>query len=191
MRFTTKLIVLSFFLAGSMTAAQDIKPQLPYLDRGACPFECCTYRRWSVEKDTVVYKQRDTGSGMAFRVRKGEHVTGVTGIVVTVKPGKVEVKRARSIGQDRKVRVKAGDILYVLHYMGEGYFKVWFRGKTYDEELPAPPDLVSKTPAPREDADFRVVSEPDAVWWVQVKNGRGQIGWTKQTDHFGNMDACG
>jgi len=179
------------FLAGSITAAQDIKPAIPYLDRGACPFECCIYRRWTVEAGTVVYKQRSADSGVAFRLKKGEHVTGVTGIVVTVNPGKVVVKRARTIGQEAKVRVKPGDVLYVLHYQGEGVFKVWFRGKTYDEELPAPPDLVSKTPVPREDADFRVVSEADAVWWVQVKNARGEIGWTKETDHFGNMDSCG
>ena len=191
MRFIYKLILVACFLAGSMTAAQDIKPPLPYLDRGACPFECCTYRRWTVEKDTVIYKQRSADSGVAFRLKKGDRVTGVTGIVITATPGKVQVKKARSIGQDRKVRVKPGDVLYVLHYMGEGFFKVWFRGKTYDEELPAPPDLVSKTPPAREDADFRVVSEPDAVWWVQVRNARGQIGWTKQTENFGNMDACG
>jgi len=191
MRFTNTVILLLLFLAGSLVAAQDIKPSLPYLDNGACPFECCTYRRWTVEKDTVIYKQRSTTSGVAFQVKKGEQVTGVTGVVITANPGRVVVKKAQTIGQDRKVRVKPGDILYVLHYQGEGFFKVWFRGKTYDEELPAPPDLVSKTPPAREDANFRVVSEADAVWWVQVRNKRGQIGWTKQTDHFGNMDACG
>lgn len=190
MGFTNK-VILVILLAATLTSAQDIKPPLPYLDRGACPFECCTYRRWTVEADTIIYKQRSEASGVAFRVRKGEHVTGVTGIVITTRPGKVIVKKATTIGDAPKARVSPGDVLYVLHYQGEGFFKIWFRGKTYDEALPGPPDLVSKAAPAREDANFRVVSGSDSVWWVQVKNARGQVGWTKQNDHFGNMDACG
>lgn len=185
MRFAGRVILFSLFLAGSITTAQDIKPPSPYLDHGACPFECCTYRRWSVEKDTVIYTQRSTTSGVAFRVKKGEHVTGVTGVVITARAGQVLVKKAQTIGQDRKVRVKPGDILYVLHYEGEGFSKIWFRGKIYSDEIPR----IGADNKPS--ADFQVVSKADAVWWVQVKNSRGQIGWTKQTDNFGNMDACG
>jgi hypothetical protein len=84
------------------------------------------------------------------------------------------------------VRVKPGDILYVLHYEGEGFSKIWFRAKIYSDEIPQ-----LSGPGSQPSADFRVLSEPDSIWWVQVKNARGQIGWTKQTDHFGNMDACG
>jgi len=186
MRFTIRVMILSIFLAGSLTSAQDIKPPSPYLDRGACPFECCTYRRWTVEANTVIYKERTTTSGVAFRVKKGERVNGVTGVVITVKPGKVIVKKPQTIGQDRKVHVKAGDILYVLHYEGEGFSKIWFRGKIYSDEIPPLPG-----PDNKPSTDFQIVSKADAVWWVQVKNSLGQIGWTKQTDHFGNMDACG
>ena len=185
MRFAKTVVLLSFLFAGSMAAAQDIKPPTPYLDRGACPFECCTYRRWTVEADTVVYKQRSETSGVAFRVKKGDHVTGVTGIVVTLKPGKVVVKKAHVLDQDRKLRLKPGDVFYLLHYEGEGYSKIWFRGKIYSDEIPLPGTGQAASAA------FQVVSEPDTVWWVQVKNSRGQIGWTKQHDHFGNMDACG
>ncbi len=188
MRFVGRVILFSLFLSGSISTAQDIKPPSPYLDHGACPFECCTYRRWSVDKDTFIYRQRSIKSDIAFRVKKGEHVTGVTGVVITSRPGVIEVKKARTIGQDRKVRVKPGDILYVLHYEGEGFFKIWFRGKIYSDEIPALNDGGNKSSS---DPNFRLVSKPESVWWVKVKNARGQIGWTKQTDNFGNMDACG
>ena len=191
MRLISLVILLSSLVAGSTTTAQDIKPPIPYLDRGACPFECCTYRRWTVEKDTVVYTQRSTTSAVAFRVKKGEHVTGVTGVVMTVKPGKVIVKKAKTIGEESKARVKPGDILYSLHYAGEGIYKVWFRGKLYDEEMPTSPYLITKVPIEQREEYLHVVNEPDWTWWVQVKNSRGQIGWTKQHDHFGNVDACG
>src|SRR2546423_13519712 len=125
MRLTSAAILISLFIIGPATSAQDIKPPLPYLDRGACPFECCTYRRWTVEADTFIYKERSIKSDIAFQVKKGQHVTGVTGIVVTLKPGKVVVKKAQTLDQDRKVRLKPGDIFYLLHYEGEGYSKIW------------------------------------------------------------------
>jgi hypothetical protein len=190
MRLAIGTICLSFFL-GQSAPAQDVKPPIPYLDRGACPFECCTYRRWTVEKDTVVYTQRSTVSGVAFRVKKGEYVRGMTGVVITVKPGKVIVKKAKTIGEEPQARVKPGDILYSLHYAGEGIYKVWFRGKLYDEEMPSSPYLITTVAPEQREEYLHVVNEPDWIWWVRVKNSRGQIGWTKQHEHFGNMDACG
>jgi len=29
------------------------------------------------------------------------------------------------------------------------------------------------------------------VWWVQIRNGQGRIGWTDQADRFDGTDACG
>jgi hypothetical protein len=157
--------------------AQDPRPPANYADNGACPFECCTYRRWSVTKDTVLYQQRSEKSAVAFRVRKGEHVTGLTGVVITLKPGKAAVKKPTTIGEGkRKIRVKPGDGLYLLHYLGEGFYKTWFRGVTYDLEM--------------SDA-IQVLTEPDTVWWVKVKNNRNQIGWSRQNGNFGDVDACG
>ena len=30
-----------------------------------------------------------------------------------------------------------------------------------------------------------VLSEPRTVWWVQVRNRRGEVGWTSQPEAFG------
>jgi hypothetical protein len=179
-------------LATSVCLAQGTKPPTPYSDYGACPFECCTYRRWTVEADTFLYDQRSIKSGIAFRVKKGDHVTGITGVVVTLKPGTVIVKKPMTIGlTGRKVRVKTGDILYLLNYMGEGVYKIWFRGKIYQHEMPTAPGLISKEPVGKREAFLHVVSQPDCIWWVRVKNRLGQVGWSRQNDHFGNMDSCG
>src|SRR5438270_9984968 len=112
-------IFISLFFVSPVTSAQNPKPPIPYFDLGACPFECCTYRRWTVEADTILYKQRSTTSRVAFRVKKGDHVTGLTGVVVTLKPGRAIVKKERTIGLVRKARMKPGSILYLLNYMGE------------------------------------------------------------------------
>lgn len=190
MRLTIATLLLLLFVS-AVVPAQDVKPPTPYLDNGACPFECCTYRAWTVEKDTLLYNQRSTTSGNAFRVKKGDRVTGLTGVVVTLKPGRVLVKKARMIGVDHKIRVKPGDILYLLHYSGEGIYKIWFRGKIYEEEMPTAPGLITKTPLEQREEYLHVIAEPETEWWIKVKNQRGQVGWTKQNDHFGNMDACG
>jgi hypothetical protein len=185
-------IVFPSVLLATSIHGQPSRPPANYRDNGACPFECCTYRRWSVDADTVIYKDQSEKSGVAFRVRKGEHVVGLTGVVITLKPGKAIVRKATTIGQDRrKIRVKPGDVLYLLHYMGEGFYKIWFNGRIYENEMPTAPDEIGKPPAGRKQESIEAQSEPDTVWWVKVRNSRNQIGWSKQNDHFGNMDACG
>lgn len=178
-----RIVCPSLLLVTSVYSGQTPRPPVNYADYGACPFECCTYRRWSVVKDTVLYKERSEKSGEAFRVRKGEHVTGLTGVVITLNPGKASVRKATTIGTGRrKTQVRPGDVLYLLHYEGEGIYKIWFRGGIYENEISTAADVNGK---------MQLMNEPDNVWWVKVKNSRNQIGWSKQTKNFGEMDACG
>src|SRR5437899_7302517 len=32
------------------------------------------------------------------------------------------------------------------------------------------------------------LSRPQYVWWAKIKNGKGQVGWTDQTDRFTHID---
>lgn len=178
-----RIVCPSLLFVTSVYSGQTPRPPVNYADYGACPFECCTYRRWSVVKDTVLYKERSEKSGEAFHVRKGEHVTGLTGVVITLKPGKASVRKATTIGTGRrKTQVKPGDVLYLLHYEGEGIYKIWFRGGIYENEVSSAADVNGK---------IQLLNEPDNVWWVKVKNSRNQTGWSKQDKNFGDMDACG
>jgi hypothetical protein len=187
-----RIVCLSLLLVSSVYSGQNLRPPTNYQDYGACPFECCTYRRWSVVADTVVYTQRSASSGVAFRVKKGDHVIGLTGVVITLRPGKAIVKKAATLGiGKRRTQVKPGDILYLLHYEGEGVYKIWFQGSIYEHEMPTAPDSVSKVATEKRQESIQVLSEPDYVWWVKVKSSRGQIGWSKQDKNFGDMDACG
>jgi hypothetical protein len=60
------LLVPNFTVAGE----QNTKPRLPYLDWGACPFECCTYREWVAIAPIDVYKSRDEKSNVVFKLKK-------------------------------------------------------------------------------------------------------------------------
>lgn len=88
------------------------EPPKVFIDKGACPFECCTYREWTVKKDTLLYDQVD-GKKVVGKAIKGTRVTGVTGEVHTI---------------TRKVKVSDGQELYLLTYQGEGFWKVWQDG---------------------------------------------------------------
>ncbi len=43
-------------------------PKLPFIDRGACPFECCNnYGKWTARLSQRAYKSSSKESGLAFR----------------------------------------------------------------------------------------------------------------------------
>jgi hypothetical protein len=174
-------LTILFFLSGNLSA-QTLK--LPFKDVGACPFECCTYREWTANKDTILYQQMKDGSPLAFKVRKKETVTGITGVVITTKPGigkalkdvTVEIYEDNSQRQ-KKIKFRKGELLKLLTYQGEGFYSVWHQGKTYSVNL--------------DDGNIKQLSRPISIWWVKIKNKKGQTGWTKLPENFDNMDSCG
>ena len=30
----------------------------------------------------------------------------------------------------------------------------------------------------------KIIEHPESVWWVQIRNSRGQVGWTNEPDKF-------
>ncbi len=162
--------------------AQNLK--MPFRDVGACPFECCTYREWRATKDTVLLKNMSGGSTAVFKVRKGEKVEGVTGVVITTEAGiGIAAQNTNLEYYDKKrnevvnVGIKKGERFLILTYLGEGNYKVWYKGRMLQGNLDYP--------------HLKKISEPKSVWWVKIKNSKGQIGWTKLTDNFDDTDACG
>jgi hypothetical protein len=188
-------LLTSFCVLAALSVRPASAQRLPprdYEDRGACPFECCTYREWSVKADTTLYKSRAKNAPAVFRVKKGERVTGLTGVVVTLVPGKAVARKPTTIGDGaRKVLLKVGDVLYLLHYEGEAVYKIWFRGRIYEETIMSAPVVVYADPEERAREPIQMLSEPRTVWWVKVRNRRGQVGWSRQPEHFDDMDACG
>ena len=165
--------VTAVFIGGAH--AQSNGPRMPYVDNGACPFECCTYREWTVEKPTVAHREMRDSSPVTFRMKKGERVTGVTGTVITTRAGIVRVLKNTTLDN---VKLRRGDNLYLLTYLGEGFSKIWYKGRIFQGD-------------PNDDVLFKETRKPIDVWWVKVKNRRGQTGWSRQPDNFGNKDQCG
>jgi hypothetical protein len=161
---------------------------MPYLDWTACPFECCTYREWGVTKATVVWKERRKGP-VAFHLRPGDRVIGLNGVVETRKPGRVRILKDIELDDEHPVKLRPGDVVYALHYLGEGYELFWFNGQTHSDQIG--PFEVDKE-EPSSEATLWVESLPETVWWVKVKNAEGLAGWTMVDHNFDpyDMDAC-
>ena len=153
-------------------------------DVGACPFECCTFREWTVEADTQLHARPVVKSPVIASAKKGSKVLGITGTVVVTKPGEFQV---RTPGVDGYA---VGDSVWVYTQLGEGYFKTWHKGDW--DRLEAAFMYEGATSCEDDHTCWGVrKSFPKSVWWVKVKNQRGLIGWTKDHLNFGNLDSCG
>lgn len=94
-------------------AVATVLPPKIFIDPGACPFECCTYREWSVKADTQLFEKIQSKKKIG-QAQKGTFVTALTGEVHTV-----------------PLKMKEG--FYLLTYEGEGFWKIWQNGKVKSE----------------------------------------------------------
>lgn len=74
------------------------------------------------------------------------------------------------------MQIKKGEIVYLLTYHGEGTYRMWFNGKLIDGDC---------------SMAISILEVPGFIWWAQIRNSRGQVGWTNETINFDNKDACG
>lgn len=166
---TAMALLLALLVFGVRTArtAEEQKPPALHIDRGACPFECCTYREWVARTDVTLLDTPNAKSAVG-QIKKGEKVLALTGEVHSV-PLRVVVHKDYP-----EAGVKTGDTVYVLHYEGEGYWKAWHDGKIVDlEDFPG------------------TGTKPKTTWWVRLKTSSGAIGWAVEQRNFDNEDACG
>lgn len=167
-------------------AKQSAEHPAVYIEKGACPFECCTYGEWQTRKTTIAYAKPDEHSKVVGKFLAGTKVTAITGEVRSV-AGRFVVTKPHE-------QYRPGDIIWVYAYGGEGLFSVWFNGEMTGEELGFSPyndDTNDGTKC--EDASDcwgKLDKKLQSEWWIKIKSKEGWIGWTKQPDNFGGKDEC-
>jgi hypothetical protein len=135
-------VLLGILFDGPRFAAHGPEPSVPrtpYEDAAACPFAGCVYREWVANEAVAVLQQRRPGAAVAFHLTKGERVQAISGVVVTLTPGRLGSNCGDGSNQCAETNLE----------------------------------------------------QPQSVWWVQIRNAKGQIGWTDQPEKFGNKDAAG
>ena len=180
------LILFACIVSLSFQARLQSKPPSVYVDKGACPFECCSYRKWKTEKTAVAYARPDKRSRVVGRFRAGTDVIALTGEVRTI-PGKFVILK-----QHEKYR--PGDVLWVYTPLGEGFYKVWFKGRMYDEGLDYMSGPFEKShPSCEETPNCwgKLERKLQVEWWVKIRSAEGWVGWTDRAENFSNKDSCG
>ena len=170
---------------GAVAAEGDLHPS-QFVDDGACPFECCTYREWRVERETVLHAAPQVDSRFVGRLKPEETVDALTGQVVTT-PARFIVKRDHD-------RFRRDDSFWVYTYLGEGYFKIWRDGSMQEEQLDFSP--YGGTGGDRCQESERVcwgqLDRPlKMTWWIKLRDRRGIEGWSSEQENFSGADACG
>jgi len=91
-------------------------------------------------------------------------------------------------GDKPVLSLQPGELVYTLHYLGEGSELFWYKGQVYSDQISAgKPD--PDPPPPQ--LNVQVLSLPKYTWWAKITNKAGDVGWTNETHKFGNVDACG
>lgn len=139
------------------------QPPIPKEYPGACPFEGCNFGRWRVNKPLAFYADRNDSSPIVFRANKGERVKAITGVQVITSAGRLTVIKPVV---ENGVRLNRGESFDFIRAGEEGGYELWYKGKGL---------WVEGT------VYFQVIKNLEYVWWVKVKNAKGQIGWTKQS----------
>src|SRR5882724_5618085 len=96
-------------LAIAPSTAMPAAPPNPFIDNGACPFECCTYRDWKTVKP-ITLLDKPKGAASVGYVAAGSTVHAITGEVIS-KPMRVVAEHAYADSP-----IKKGDVFYELHY---------------------------------------------------------------------------
>lgn len=178
--------VLAALAASSPVAvrAQDFAPLAPYVARGACPYECCSFGEWTALGPIPVHlSERDREvayelpAGTTFRALRGNvHVDtiGMLAVVDTMAAFRYSEEDDDWID----VHFETGDTLEILDYLGEGYHHVrhdctdW----TVIEHAWGPS-------GPDHEPSGVLLREPRAEWWVEIETDEGARGWVEVTSH--------
>jgi hypothetical protein len=159
-----------------------------YVARGVCPFECCTYRDWTLETTATVRAEPSADASVIANLAVGTVIRADSGNVYVTQPGLVVADQPFPVEETPNApMVAAGDTLYLLDNMGEGFVHTRYRGRIYETSGAAwfgggPPGSTTAG---------RLIRETVSQWWAHVTLADGRAGWVLMDDvRVDGADAC-
>ncbi len=180
-------LLLPVLFAGQVPSDKSATPEpaLPIIDYQACPFEGCAFGKWIVTRESAIFSTWKQDRKPVATLQKGEVVTGLTGVHITLDPDRVLVLKPIP-----ELRLRSGDIILRYMYRGEGFADIWVKGRWMKEY-----DCTFITEANNSgclrDCPAKVISEGRKDWWVRLRTPQGSVGWAKVEDQFNCMDSLG
>ncbi len=151
--------------------------ELPHRVEPACPGEGCAYGTWLACDSVPLYRSPWDPSEVAGYLVPDRPFEVGTGMVVVDVPEVVLVTRPtpRISFEEDGVTFQPGDTLYVLDYLGEGFFNAWYIDAILETEVFWPwADFFAAS-------DFEyggeVIQNGSASFWVQTTDSEGSEGW--------------
>ena len=170
---TVALMICAGILPSAFS--QDVlAPALPYYDWGACPYEGCAYRQWTVHRPVTVYDTWKQGRRPIAQLAKDEPVTGLRGGVITFRPGAIRMERDLP-----ELDLRRGDTLLTYAYQGEGFSAVWFKGKYHDSFDISFAKWPDSTGCGGTHCAATYIDLGAKSWWANVKLKSGRTGWVE------------
>ncbi len=159
--------------------AAQIPPALtlPYVAADACPGEGCTYGTWLACGPIDVYEAYGAEAPVRRTLAAGDAFEVTTGVVIVDEPGVVVVTR-----RVERLAVASGggpllpnDTIYVLDYLGEGFFNIWHEGAIAEVEVFWPWENMVVGPAFQYAGE--VVRPGRSAFWAHGTAPEGTTGW--------------
>ncbi len=168
------IAVLAFVLtAGPLAALAQTRPPAIFIDRKICPGEGCQYTGRAKAVDKIkVYRSPSLTAARVFTLPLGTMITGIDSQVHT-KAGHFLVKRNQG-------KYRRGEVLFVYTYLGEGFFKIWHRGRMIEEDLAF--SVWGGSSGTRCDKDPKICwgvleKGTDMKWWLKIRTNNNRTGW--------------
>jgi hypothetical protein len=159
-------------------------PSLPRVDLNSCPFEGCHFGKWTTNSKVIVYSSWELQRKTIAKLRSGEQVTAITGVNLTLKPGKGIFRRNSIL-----YGAKKGDVAYLYGNCGEGAADMWTHGRFIKC---ADPNFSSKEGyGCQKNCEGEYVDLGKSEWWAQIRLKDGRTGWVLVSGNFDGIDSLG
>lgn len=96
-----------------------------YSEIGACPFEGCAYGEWSTNDKIKIFKEPELESGIIGNIPAEEKFNALNGKIEIVPGIAFKIKEMPSTYTESETsKIEYNQPIYVLHHVGEGFYKV-------------------------------------------------------------------
>lgn len=167
---------LAFVLtAGTLVASAQTRPPAVFIDRKICPGKGCQYTGRARAVDKIrVYRLPSLSAARSLTLPLGTMITGIDSQVHT-RAGRFRVKRNHG-------KYRLGEILSVYTYLGEGFFKIWHRGRGRMTEEGLAFSVWGGSTGTRCDQDPKICwgvleKDTDMKWWLKIRTNNNRTGW--------------
>jgi len=177
------ITLLAVQLDPALTPHKAPQPALPKIDENACPFEGCQFGTWTANEAVQLFSTWNADRNPVGKIAKGEPVTAITGIHITLAPSEIKVTEPIST-----YGLKPGDMVFGYMNVGEGNFNAWFNGY-WVEQFDGSGIVAPDESGCRRNCNAKLLKPGRVEWWIQVKTQDGITGWTKEGAKFEGKDA--